>query len=49
MIIRKSNAEIEGMALAGELVHETLALCAEVLEPGMTMLELDRIADEHIV
>ena len=48
MIIRKSAAEIEGMALAGELVHETLALCAEVLEPGMTMLELDRIAEEHI-
>ena len=48
MIIRKSRAEIEGMARAGELVHETLQLCAERLEPGMTMLELDRIADEHI-
>ena len=48
MIIRKSAAEIEGMALAGELVYETLALCAEVLEPGLTMLELDRIAEEHI-
>ena len=48
MIIRKSAAEIEGMALAGELVHETLTLCAEVLEPGLTMLELDRIAEEHI-
>jgi methionyl aminopeptidase len=48
MIIRKSAAEIEGMALAGELVHETLQLCAEVLEPGMSMLELDRIAEEHI-
>lgn len=48
MIIRKSSAEIEGMARAGELVHETLALCAEVLEPGMTMLELDRVAEEHI-
>ena len=48
MIIRKSSAEIEGMALAGRLVHETLALCAEVLEPGLAMLELDRIADEHI-
>lgn len=49
MIIRKSAAEIEGMALAGALVHETLALCAEALEPGITMLELDRLADEHIV
>jgi methionyl aminopeptidase len=48
MIIRKSAQEIEGMARAGELVHETLQLCAEVLEPGMSMIELDRIAEEHI-
>ncbi|HSX21779.1 MAG TPA: type I methionyl aminopeptidase [Gaiellaceae bacterium] len=48
MIIRKSTQEIEGMARAGVLVAETLALCAEKLEPGITMLELDRIADEHI-
>jgi methionyl aminopeptidase len=48
MIIRKSAQEIEGMARAGALVAETLALCAEVLEPGMTMLELARIADEFI-
>ena len=36
------------MARAGALVHETLQLCAEALEPGVSMLELDRIADEHI-
>jgi methionyl aminopeptidase len=48
MIIRKSAAEIEGMARAGELVSETLTLRAEVLEPGLTMLELDRVAEEHI-
>ena len=48
MIIRKSQQEIEGMARAGELVYETLQLVAEHLEPGVTMLELDRIADEHI-
>ena len=48
MIIRKSQTEIEGMARAGELVHETLQLVAEQLEPGISMLELDRIADEHI-
>ncbi len=48
MIIRKSQQEIEGMARAGELVHETLQLVAEHLEPGVTMLELDRIADDHI-
>jgi methionyl aminopeptidase len=48
MIVRKSKAEIEGMARAGALLAETLQLCAEALEPGVSMLELDRIADEHI-
>src|SRR5207248_2015454 len=48
VIIRKSAAEIEGMARAGELLYETLQLVAEHLEPGVSMLELDRIADEHI-
>jgi len=48
VIVRKSQAEIEGMARAGELLAETLALVAERLEPGVTMRELDRIADEHI-
>jgi methionyl aminopeptidase len=49
VIIRKSAREIEAMATAGALVAETLALCAEVLEPGLSMLELDRIAEEHIL
>jgi methionyl aminopeptidase len=48
VIIRKSKQEIEGMARAGALVAETLALVAERLEPGISMLELDRMADEHI-
>jgi methionyl aminopeptidase len=48
LIIRKSAAEIEAMARAGELVHETLQLVAEHLEAGVSMLELDRIAEEHI-
>jgi methionyl aminopeptidase len=48
MIIRKSKQEIEGMARAGELVYETLQLVAAHVEPGVSMLELDRIADEHI-
>src|SRR6201984_1620411 len=48
MIVRKSEAEIQGMARAGALLAETLALVAEHLEPGVEMLELDRIADEHI-
>jgi methionyl aminopeptidase len=48
MIIRKSATEIEGMARAGELVYETLQLCADNLEPGVSMLELDVLAEEHI-
>jgi len=48
VIIRKSAQEIEAMAKAGALVAETLALCAEALEPGLSMVELDRIAEEHV-
>jgi methionyl aminopeptidase len=48
MIIRKSPREIELMAKAGELVHETIHLVGDHLEPGVTMVELDRIAEEHI-
>ena len=49
MIMRKSKAEIEAMARAGELVHETLQLVAEHIEPGVSMLELDALAEEHIL
>jgi methionyl aminopeptidase len=48
MIIRKSKAEIEGMARAGELLRETLQLVVEHVEPGVSMLELDKIADDHL-
>ena len=48
MIIRKSQAEIEGMARAGEIVVETLQLIGDNLRPGVAMLELDRLAEEYI-
>jgi methionyl aminopeptidase len=48
VIIRKSPQEVEKMAQAGALVAETIALVGEQLEPGISMLELDRIAEEHI-
>jgi methionyl aminopeptidase len=48
MIIRKSAQEIEGMARAGELVAETIALLGEQLQAGITTGELDRIAEEFI-
>jgi methionyl aminopeptidase len=48
LIIRKSAREIDAMARAGALVADTLALLAERLEPGLTMLELDELAEESI-
>jgi methionyl aminopeptidase len=48
VIIRKSPEEIELMARAGEVVAGVLALAEERIEPGMTMIELDRIAEEYI-
>ena len=48
MIIKKSPAEIEQMALAGRVVAETIDLVGEHLQPGVTMVELDRLAEEHI-
>ena len=48
MIIRKSAQEIEGMARAGRIIAETLALLREEARPGVRLAELDRIADEFI-
>ena len=48
MIIRKSPAEIEVMARAGEVVAATHALLAENIRPGVTTAELDELAEEFI-
>jgi methionyl aminopeptidase len=48
MIIRKSPQEVEGMARAGKLVAETIALLGEHIQPGITTSELDRIAEGFI-
>jgi len=48
VIIRKSAKEIELMARAGEVAARTLALMAERVEPGISMVELDAIAEEYI-
>jgi methionyl aminopeptidase len=48
LIIRKSAEEIELMARAGEVVAGALALVEHRIEPGMTMIEIDRIAEEYI-
>jgi methionyl aminopeptidase len=48
VIIRKSAHEIEGMARAGAVVADTIALVGEHLQPGVSMLELDELAEEFI-
>jgi methionyl aminopeptidase len=48
VIIRKSPHEIELIARAGEVVAGALALVEERVEPGVTMIELDRLAEEYI-
>ena len=47
MIILKTPEEIEKMRASNRLVAETLALLASKAEPGMTTLELNRLAEEY--
>ena len=49
MIIRKSQAEVELMAAAGEVVAATLALLGENVRAGVTTAELDALAEEFIL
>lgn len=48
MIILKSKAEIGKMAKAGRIVAEVLLKMKEVIAPGITTNDLDRIAEELI-
>ena len=48
VIIRKGAAEIGRIATAGTLVARTISHVGERIEPGITTLELDRIADDFI-
>jgi methionyl aminopeptidase len=45
----KSAADIEGMRLAGRLASEVLDLLTPHMRPGVTTLEIDRLAHEHMV
>ena len=44
----KTPAQVETMRAAGLVVGETLALLRRSVAPGMTTLDLDRLAEEHI-
>ncbi len=48
MITLKSSRELEVMRRAGRIVHGTLALMREILEPGMSTEDLDREAEKFI-
>jgi methionyl aminopeptidase len=48
-IVLKSSSDIEGMRVAGRLASEVLDLLTPHVKPGVTTLELDRLAHDHIV
>jgi len=49
MIFYKTPSEIELMREAAQVVSRTLGKLAEVIRPGITGMELDRIAEEYIL
>ncbi len=49
MVTIKSKTEIEYMKAAGRVTGETLMLLEESVKPGITTLELDRIAEKYII
>ncbi|MFI5204606.1 MAG: M24 family metallopeptidase, partial [Flavobacteriales bacterium] len=44
----KTPEEIEKMRKSAQLVSKTLGLIAEMIEPGISLLELDKKAEEFI-
>ena len=48
MIKLKNANQFDRMRKAGRIVGETLALMRELAKPGVTTLELDRMAEEYI-
>jgi len=49
MIHYKTKAEVEIMRISNLLVSKTLAEVAKIIRPGISTLELDRIAEEFIL
>lgn len=47
MIVLKSPAELEKMRAAGRIVAETLALLKDRIAPGVTTVELNRLAEKE--
>ena len=49
MIIIKSDQQIEYMKRAGKVVGDTLARIEEIIKPGITTVEIDKLAEEIIL
>tara|TARA_Y100001970_G_scaffold47257_1_gene59692 strand:- start:53309 stop:54052 length:744 start_codon:yes stop_codon:yes gene_type:complete len=49
MIFLKNNSEIENLYYAGQVVKETLLMLEEHIIPGVTTLDLDKMAEEFIL
>ena len=49
MIHLKNKSEIDKLYRAGQIVKDTLFLVEEHIKPGVTTLELDKIAEEFII
>ena len=49
MIYLKNNSEIEKLYYAGQVVKETLLMLEDNIKPGVTTLDLDKIAEEFIL
>jgi len=48
MIIRKSEGELDKMRRSGRITAATIDRVVAAVEPGVTTLELNRIAEDHI-
>ena len=48
-VIYKTNEEIELIRLSSLLVGKTLAEVAKLIKPGVTTLQLDKVAEEFCV
>lgn len=48
MVAIKSKSEIEKMKVAGRITYETLEAVREAVKPGVTTLDLDRVAEKYI-
>lgn len=49
MIVLKSREEVEKLRAANRIVAETMVKLGELVSPGITTGELDRIAQEYII